>query len=336
MENTLRKSLQNTLRQASEAYEFTTWKALAEYIIAKRREKWTPDTTNNYERRWGDVCAYLDEAKVKPEEMTSDFQREAIAIYLDDRKAHCAPSTKRGIALCFHTLMKHAAGKMAGLGHVRVVPERPTWEISEVQKPVDIKRVVLSGDGTQLAQVLDKVAHSNYPERNTALVRVAADGGLRRIELTRLTWADVEFREGGKARLQVWGKGDTQKPVTVQRETAQALRTLRDLLKPLGLAHDSQAVFASLDHARIHKNHGAAVIGPMSRNTIDTYFNRVSKALGFKVTPHALRRWAGTTVYKKHGLKHAQNLLRHKNAATTVLYLNVPIEETNQVLEDED
>ena len=42
-----------------------------------------------------------------------------------------------------------------------------------------------------------------------------------------------------------------------------------------------------------------------------------------RIVIYSLRRTAGTNVYKKYGIKHAQKFLNHTDIVTTVKYLNI-------------
>ncbi|MGA8663518.1 MAG: site-specific integrase [Thermoplasmata archaeon] len=162
----------------------------------------------------------------------------------------------------------------------------------------------------QLVQLYRSSRH-----RERAIVALEGFNGLRRVEVLRLRYQDVEFDNG---RLRVLGKGrhgGKWRTIPISAETARALR---DLPRP---AHPSQRVI------------------PLSRSGADLCLRRAGRRAGFpqqgiRVSHHDLRRTFGRLAHKAGmDLVQLKNLYGHASLDQTVHYIGLDEDEMRAGLE---
>lgn len=131
--------------------------------------------------------------------------------------------------------------------------------------------------------------------RDRAVILFMVDSGLRRAELIRLNWSDVDMASGAVHVRQ--GKGKKDRTSVVGAKTRRALLAYRRTLKD---ATDNAPLFQTQTGARFVSN------GLMQ------IFNRIKKRTGIHVTPHALRR-TFVILSLRNGMDvlHLQALLGH-------------------------
>jgi integrase len=125
-----------------------------------------------------------------------------------------------------------------------------------------------------------------------------------------------------------------------QRIRQEVIDMIKDWIKLHELTHSDflfypQQVFQrskNLDDKKYSMNYSS--IAKSAKKVFDKLFNQniPVKDLAYKVTLYSLRRTAGTNRYKSKGLVSAKNFLNHTNVQTTMIYLNV----TDDFTEDED
>jgi len=131
------------------------------------------------------------------------------------------------------------------------------------------------------------------------LVLLGANGGLRRDEMLRLTWADVDLAAG---RLRVFGKGRKERSVRISRSLRLALERL----------------VASRDACPSD----ARVLGFASADALVYALEKVVRRANVTWRGvHSLRRAAGSRLHRETGsLQAAQKLLGHASVETTTRY----------------
>ena len=169
----------------------------------------------------------------------------------------------------------------------------------------------------QVKKVLEKIDRSTVEGlRNYAIIALMLTGGLRTIEVSR---ADIEDLRalGDDTVLYLLGKGRQEKAefVRIVEEVEEAIRTY---LKASGSAEPNTPLFKCISN----KNIG----GRLSTRTISRIVKEALRDAGFdsdRLTAHSLRHTAGTINLQKGGsLEETQQLLRHSNINTTMIYLH--------------
>ena len=152
--------------------------------------------------------------------------------------------------------------------------------------------------------------------RDSAVLELLYSSGLRRSEVSGLNIGDVDF-VGGTVR--VFGKGSRERVVPVGDA---ALGRLRDYLKSRPGAPAGAPLFLNGKGGRL-SDQGVAWI-----------LKRWIRASGWPkpVTPHVFRHSFATHLLD-HGcdLRSVQEMLGHKNLATTQVYTHLSLEQLKRV-----
>lgn len=154
--------------------------------------------------------------------------------------------------------------------------------------------------------------------RDWAIVVLASELGLRRIEVVRLNVGDVDFKTG---HLLVLGKGrDEREPMKLNRGLIKVLRRWLEARATAvggdGATHRAAPgdtpLFVSLG-----RGYGARI---GDRSTLNYLVKRRAEQFGVTLKPHDLRRIFNTEALRKYGAVGALPLTRHANTATLMLY----------------
>ena len=172
-----------------------------------------------------------------------------------------------------------------------------------------------SGPGLDgVRAMLLKLALRNDPKgvRDTAIVRLLFDCGLRRNEVTSLDVADVDFESGC---LWVTAKGKTAKvKMTLPKPTAEALRKWVEVRATLPVKDES--VFCDLNWTRNEHSR-------MSGTAVYKLVRKLGNAVGHEnVRPHGLRHAAITVALDKTNgdVRAVQRFSRHADPRTLLRY----------------
>lgn len=136
------------------------------------------------------------------------------------------------------------------------------------------------------------------PTEETLLL-LGANAGLRRDEMLKLTWGDVDLAGG---RLRVFGKGKKERSVRISRSLRAALERLREATgKP---ATESRVLGLDTTHQLVYALEKIVARAHVQWRGV-----------------HSLRRAAGSRLHRETGsLQAAQKLLGHASIETTTRY----------------
>ena len=163
-----------------------------------------------------------------------------------------------------------------------------------------------------------------------AMYLLAVNAGLRTIELERADVKDLEVRNG-RACLYVWGKGrteaDSRKPLAPEVYAA-----VQDYLSCRSIGHAPDTpLFAATGNRSGGRRMAARTIGRMLKKAM--------QQAGYdseRITAHSLRHTAGTCIMELSGdLFTTQRYMRHRNPATTEIYLHNDTEKQEAQLAQE-
>lgn len=160
--------------------------------------------------------------------------------------------------------------------------------------------------------------------RDYAIFSLMITGGLRTIEVSRANIEDIRTL-GDSTVLYIQGKGRQEKTdyVKLPEPVEDAIRAY---LKASGISDVKSPLFKSTSHNSIG--------GRLSTRTISGIVKECLKNAGYdsdRLTAHSLRHTAGTLNLKNGGsLEETQQLLRHTNINTTMIYLHHLEREANQ------
>ncbi|HAH32270.1 MAG TPA: tyrosine recombinase XerC [Elusimicrobia bacterium] len=172
-------------------------------------------------------------------------------------------------------------------------------------------------DSNAPEQVNAKEKNYFFAARDFAIFTLMYSSGLRRSEVSGLNIGDLDFY-GGFAR--VMGKGSKERLVPVGDKALKALRVYLDTRpKPVS---PGLPLFLNHINTRLTDAGVALIIKKMARRA------RFARTLN----PHAIRHSFATHLLD-HGcdLKSVQEMLGHKNLATTQIYTHVSLERLKEV-----
>ncbi|MCQ2595904.1 MAG: site-specific integrase [Treponemataceae bacterium] len=153
-------------------------------------------------------------------------------------------------------------------------------------------------------------------KRDYAIIATMITGGLRDIEIARANIEDLRTL-GDETVLYIQGKGRDEKTEYI-KITAAAYSAIQAYLKERGKTTPSAPLFASLNHATI----GERLTTKSISRIVKTHL--INAGLNSdRLTAHSLRHTAATLNLLNGGtLEETQQLLRHTNINTTMIYLH--------------
>src|SRR5579859_700304 len=167
------------------------------------------------------------------------------------------------------------------------------WAASEGEKVTgDVKlpklpKVILE---TLSAKEINQLEDGAATERDKLIVRVLADGGMRREELTSITTKDL-LEQGGKTYLLIHGKGRRDRMVPVSPSVA---RRLRRYIAARPKDVDSSQVFMGL------RRRPDGTIQPLTPSGVTQMVSALGeRVLGKQVHPHEFRHSFITEMRRK-------------------------------------
>ncbi len=257
---------------------------LEDFILSRVAMQCTKATLQIYQKLLTPFIAWLEEQGLTvPQEVTARHVRQYLALYADKSDWYL-----NGIARAIRTLVRfwHQEGYLS---------QPVTFDMPKVRQ----KRLAfLSAD--QVAKVM-RVADV----REAALVAFIVDSGLRRQEVVNLNRQDIDLKTG---LVKVWqGKGKKDRisliGATARRYLLRYWRTCPD-------QRPEAPAFQTKDGQRL------TVYG------LSALLARLSKKVGFRVGPHALRRTFATLALQNGmDLVSVQMLMGHADITTTRQYI---------------
>lgn len=160
--------------------------------------------------------------------------------------------------------------------------------------------------------------------RDKAIISTMLRCGLRCIEITRLTVADIATI-GGRRVLKVWGKGrDDNKDFVIL--TDKAYQPIKEYLQ----SEPKKALNAPLFSGIGNRNRG----GQLTTHTVSCLAKKYLRAEGLdghEYTAHSLRHTTACALLNSGAsVTDVQQVLRHSSPATTEIYL-ASIKEDNRI-----
>jgi integrase/recombinase XerC len=169
---------------------------------------------------------------------------------------------------------------------------------------------------SEMGDLLSQQPEGPFRERDRALLELLYSCGLRRSELSGLNVGDVDFVSGF---ARVFGKGSKERLVPVGN---RALGALREYLRRRQSRDGGEPLFTGPKGARLSPDGVAFVL------------RRWIKRSGYlkSVTPHVFRHSFATHLLDQGcDLRSVQEMLGHKNLATTQVYTHVSLERLRKV-----
>lgn len=155
--------------------------------------------------------------------------------------------------------------------------------------------------------------------RDRAILELFFSSGLRRSELARLSVADIDFLAGV---VRVFGKGSRERIVPVGKPALEAIRAYLERRPQGGGSSGSKPLWLNGGGGRLGDGGVALIV------------QRAARAAGLLkgLTPHALRHSFATQLLERGcDLRSLQEMLGHKNLATTQIYTHATLEHIRKV-----
>lgn len=182
----------------------------------------------------------------------------------------------------------------------------------------------------QVQEILAEMpTDSEMALRNRAIVALMVTSGLRGVEVSEAQCGDMKPK-GGYTYLTVRGKGHSEKAakVKVAKFAEDFIRAYWTVRFNGRYPSDNDFMFVSTS-----RNHTADTDEQLSTRTIREVCKRAMKEIGLddsSLTAHSLRHTAATLALSAAvELPDVQNMMRHKNLSTTMIYQHAYNREKN-------
>ena len=281
------------------------------------------NTQRNYRQYLQLFVKWLDHSKnsnLLPHELTAkhiwDYRLYLARVYKTPAKEYLGKKSQNYYLIALRALLSFLAE--------RDVVTLPSSKVKLArQKSDEVVSFLEVSDVERMLKVPDIATPAGIRDR--AIMELFFSSGMRISELVSLNADQMSFLKDKNAKrtfeLSIIGKGKHVRTIFISPRAAQWLRTYldtrRDVYKPLFINHRSK----DPDNCRL------------SLRYIQRMISRSAMLAGIskKVTPHTLRHTYATDLLS-HGadLRSVQELLGHKNVATTQIYTHV----TNKRLRD--
>lgn len=268
----------------------------AEVNAYLRALRWQTDRTNTH-ASYEDVLVRLALRHAdwdSLEDFCTPAGPEYLREFLDAEWGGCATSTKR-----------HRTSVVKSFFRWATLERRIPWNPAETLKSPKA-RGRASRQAYSVA-VLHQLVSAQESQRDRVALMLLCRMGLRKDELRRIQWRDVDLVRG---YVLVHGKGGKDELVPLVGDVFEEMRLLQletngktdeYLMRPVGRP------------------------GPMNPATVHRWFKRCLELAGLPdtVKMHEMRHSAADAVYRQRGdVAMAQMLLRHESLSTTQAYLH--------------
>lgn len=253
---------------------------------------------------------FLLQERIAPElaNLTTPVLRRYFIWVQDERKLSAA-SLRRKIH-CFRSFFRY-------LVEQEYISQDPMRKIRPPKEPERIP-VYLREEELKRLLAAPKYLGGHYCLRDTLILHLLAYCGLRRSELLRLDWDDVDL---GTGTLHVRGKGKRERLIPLIPELQQMLWEYLQTRLPL----QNRALVVGREGHR------------MNKDALTRLFKRYVRMAGLNpavITPHTLRHSFATLLLEKGvDVFTIQELLGHADLASTRIYAHCSNQRLRQAVE---
>lgn len=261
----------------------------------------SPKTVQTYTRAIRQFTCWMQEQGI------TQPTRADILQYRDYLKSACKPNTVQLYIIAVRQFFKWAEQEKL---YANIADNIKGSKIDRAHKKDALTTA-------QAKDILGSIARDTVQgQRDYAIISLAATGGLRTIELQRANIEDIRA-VGDNTVLFIQGKGRDEKTEYVKL-SPQVEKAIRSYLKARGTAAPTEPLFASISD----RNNG----GRLTTISISRLIKNCFISAGYnsaQLTAHSLRHTAATLNLLNGGtLEETQQLLRHSNINTTMIYLH--------------
>ncbi|MFZ5899032.1 MAG: tyrosine-type recombinase/integrase [Bacillota bacterium] len=230
-------------------------------------------------------------------------------IWVQDERRLSAASLRRKIH-CFRSFFRY-------LVEQEYIPQDP---MRKIRPPKEPDRIPIYLKEEELKRLLAAPGHLGRPYhlRDRLILHLLAYCGLRRSELLRLDWDDVDL---GAGTLRVQGKGKRERLIPLIPELQRLLWEYLQTRLPL----ENRALILGREGNR------------MNKDALTRLFKRYVRMAGLDpavITPHKLRHSFATLLLEKGAdVFTIQELLGHADLASTRIYAHCSSQRLRQAVE---
>ncbi|MBF0240648.1 MAG: tyrosine-type recombinase/integrase [SAR324 cluster bacterium] len=277
-------------------------KLLEEFAYDMKLANKSPATIYRYRLTMKDYLKFCDELKVTVQEVG----RRQMKLYLQSMEK-LAPKT-------VHSRLAAISSFYAWMIREELIDSNPA---KLVNKPKVGKRLPQYPSDDEV-QKLIQFCRGNKKTFIAVAVEILAESGLRISELVNTRFGDVKEGITKDNRLfyslNVIGKGDKERQVPISPALKQRIKSLEDELKEQG--YTGEFLFP-----------GNKLKGHITDRQMRAHLHNCWTASGqTSYSPHKLRHFTGTHLYKEHGdLYLVAKVLGHSNVQTTTIYSHIDI-----------
>lgn len=273
------------------------------HIYLKMEKSLSPNTVDSYERDIQKLFSYLEDAKIKPEnvklEHLRDFIVEVAEIGINERSQARLIS---GIKSYYRFLV-----------YKNYIKEDPT-ELLESPKIGLRLPEVLSVE--EINRIIDAIDLSKAEgQRNKAIIEVLYGSGIRVSELINLKISNIYFADN---YMLVEGKGNKQRLVPLSEESVKQIEFWRMDRNKLDVKKGNEDFLFLNRYGR-----------KLTRAMIFTIVKDLTIMAGIEknVSPHTFRHSFATHLLENGAnLRAIQQLLGHESITTTELYTHMDVQ----------
>lgn len=267
-----------------------------EFVTFLQASGASPSTVTAYRSDFRRVLSFLQNGDIDPvlSNLTAPLVRRYL-VWMHDQGY--APWTVRRRVGSLRSFLSYCVDE----GYLE---RNPMTRVPTPKAPRTIPRYLTMDE---VRRILIAVDHENsqFRLRDQALVRIMLYYGLRRSEILRMRWEDIDLAFG---ELRVHGKGDKERIVPLQSNTLQFLMEYR---LACGGEETEGFVWRNREGRRLQKDSLSSLVKKWVRLA----------GLNKRVTPHTWRHTCATLLVQNGAsLRMVQELLGHSDLSTTSIY----------------
>ncbi|MFM2291467.1 MAG: hypothetical protein RIS29_1280 [Bacteroidota bacterium] len=272
------------------------------HIYLKLEKNLSPNTIDAYERDLRKLTDYLNDAKIKPEEASTEVLRDFI---IEISQLGINPKSQArilsGIKSFYHFLI-----------YRNILDNDPTELIESPKLGLHLPEVLTLNEIDNMVAAIDL----SKPEgqRNKAIIEVLYGSGLRVTEMINLQLSRMYIKEG---YMLVEGKGSKQRLVPISPQAVKQIELWmidRNLLR----IHKGQEDYLFLNRRG----------SKLTRDMIFKIVKDLAMLAGIRknVSPHTFRHSFATHLLENGAnLRAIQQLLGHESITTTEIYTHMDV-----------
>ncbi len=278
---------------------------LSRYQLAARAAGLSPKTAEHLELSMKLFASFLGGIEDVRLVQTDDLRRFIIASQQRTRWPGM-PQGHGGTRLSRNSVSNYVRGVKSfysWLAREKIIDENPLAAVPVPKLPKLLPKIYSEEELKAVFKAADR------SPRDSAILRVFLDSGVRLSELAGLEPGDVDLETG---TVRVFGKGSKERSTFISLQTSSAVNVYLGLHRPAPAAADK--LFLRFDGY------------PMTVGRVQKVLEGIGRRAGLKqrLSPHRLRHsFATHSLRNGCNLEYLKRMLGHSNVSTTEIYLHL-------------